>query len=244
MNILEIKKIKKRFNNRIAVDDISFEIKSGETFGLIGESGCGKTTLARMIMKLISRDAGEIIFDGKSIDDHKNSEYRKRMQIIFQEPLSALNPKISVGESLIEPFLIHNICGKKEAVERGKMLLAKIGLNANYFNRYPNEISGGECQRACIARSIALNPKLLILDEPVSSLDLDIQKQIIELLTGLKSEYNMTYLFITHDLYLAKNICDRVGVMKDGKIVEIGNTDEIFNDPKDSYTRKLIDNTL
>ena len=227
-----------------AVDDVSFKIKKGETLGLVGESGCGKTTVGRSILRLIEPTGGEVIFDGKNITDmpHKElKEYRKQMQIIFQDPYSSLNPRITVGESIMEPMKVHGILkNSQQRREKVSDLLSKVGLEEKFFHRYPHEFSGGQRQRICIARALALSPQFIICDESVSALDVSVQAQVLNLLNDLKKEFKFTYIFISHDLSVVKFMSDRMVVMQKGKIEEMGDADQIYNNPKSEYTQKLI----
>lgn len=227
-----------------AVDDVSFDIFQGETLGLVGESGCGKTTLGRTILKLIEPTAGEVIYDGKEISNYSPKQMRKlrkEIQIIFQDPYSSLNPKVTIGEAIAEPLIVHKIySSKKEIIQEVKTLLSKVGLKPEHYDRYPHEFSGGQRQRICIARSIALKPKLVICDESVSALDVSVQAEVLNLLNEIKDEYNLTYLFISHDLSVVKFMSDRIMVMNNGKIEEIGTTETVYNAPTSDYTKKLI----
>lgn len=227
-----------------AVDDVTFDVYEGETLGLVGESGCGKTTLGRSILKLADSHDGQILFHGKDIRAMKESEfrqYRKDMQIIFQDPYSSLNPRITIGDALMEPMKVHNIFPTaEERRDRVYDLLKKVGLDEKYFSRYPHEFSGGQRQRICIARALGLNPKFIICDESVSALDVSVQAQVLNLLNDLKKEFKFTYIFISHDLSVVKFMSDRMVVMQQGKIEELGDADEIYNNPKSGYTQKLI----
>jgi peptide/nickel transport system ATP-binding protein len=227
-----------------AVDDVSFEIYPGETVGLVGESGCGKTTLGRSIIRLINPNSGEIVFDGYSINEMKNKpmrQLRKKMQIIFQDPYSSLNPRQTVGNAITEPLKIHKVVsGKAERRKRVHELLEKVGLSPSHYNRFPHEFSGGQRQRICIARALATNPQFIICDESVSALDVSVQAQVLNLLNDLKKEFKFTYLFISHDLSVIKFMADRIFVMKNGKLVEMGYPDALFDRPKEEYTRNLI----
>lgn len=227
-----------------SVDDISFDIYPGETLGLVGESGCGKTTLGRSILRLVEPTSGRIIFENKDITQFNKKElreYRKQAQIIFQDPYSSLNPRISIGEAIAEPIMIHGIENDaKKRRERVYRLLEEVGLDPSYYQRYPHEFSGGQRQRICIARALALNPKLIICDESVSALDVSVQAQVLNLLNKLKKEFNFTYIFISHDLSVVRFMSDRVVVMYNGKIQELNEADELFNNPQNDYTKKLI----
>lgn len=227
-----------------SVDDISFDIYPGETLGLVGESGCGKTTLGRSILRLVEPTSGRIIFENKDITQFNKKElreYRKQAQIIFQDPYSSLNPRISIGEAIAEPIMIHGIeKDAKKRRERVYRLLEEVGLDPSYYQRYPHEFSGGQRQRICIARALALNPKLIICDESVSALDVSVQAQVLNLLNKLKKEFNFTYIFISHDLSVVRFMSDRVVVMHNGKIQELNEADELFNNPQNDYTKKLI----
>jgi peptide/nickel transport system ATP-binding protein len=227
-----------------AVDDVSFEIYPGETVGLVGESGCGKTTLGRSIIRLINPNSGEIVFDGYSINEMKNKpmrQLRKKMQIIFQDPYSSLNPRQTVGNAITEPLKIHKVVsGKADRRKRVHELLEKVGLSPSHYNRFPHEFSGGQRQRICIARALATNPQFIICDESVSALDVSVQAQVLNLLNDLKKEFKFTYLFISHDLSVIKFMADRIFVMKNGKLVEMGYPDALFDRPKEEYTRNLI----
>lgn len=227
-----------------AVDEISFNIKEGETLGLVGESGCGKTTTGRTIIRLLEPTAGEVDFKGKNIFKLKKEEIRKirrNIQIIFQDPFGSLNPRMTVGEIVGESLVIHKIVkNNKEKDVRVKDLLKTVGLNAGHIRRYPHEFSGGQRQRIGIARALALNPKLIICDEPVSALDVSIQAQVINLLEDLQEKFNLTYLFIAHDLSVVKHISDRVAVMYLGKIVELSSTSELYNNTQHPYTEALL----
>jgi len=227
-----------------AVDDVSFDLFPGETLGLVGESGCGKTTLGRSILRLEEPMSGEIIYRDTDIMKLSTSELksiRKEIQIIFQDPYSSLNPRITIGEAIIEPMNVHGILASpKERKERVIEILERVKMDAAHFYRYPHEFSGGQRQRICIARAIALNPKFIICDESVSALDVSIQAQVLNLLNELREDYGFTYIFISHDLGVVKFMSDRMIVMKDGKIQEIGNADDIYDNPSTDYTKSLI----
>jgi peptide/nickel transport system ATP-binding protein len=228
-----------------AVDHVSFEVFPGETLGLVGESGCGKTTLGRTILRLVEPSSGQLIFDGKDITHLRKSQLRtlrRDIQIIFQDPYSSLNPKITVGQSIMEPLVVHGIF-ENNAQRKAHVieLLNKVNLGAEHFDRYPHEFSGGQRQRIVIARALALKPKFIICDESVSALDVSVQAQVLNLLRDLQEEFGLTYIFISHDLAVVKHISDRMIIMNKGKIEEFGFPEEIYERPKAAYTKKLIE---
>ena len=227
-----------------SVDDVSFDVYPGETLGLVGESGCGKTTLGRSILRLVEPTSGNVIFEGRDITKLNNKElreYRKQAQIVFQDPYSSLNPRICIGDSIAEPMLVHGIeKDAKRRRERVCRLLEEVGLEASHYQRYPHEFSGGQRQRICIARALAVNPKLIICDESVSALDVSVQAQVLNLINRLKKEFHFTYIFISHDLSVVRFMSDRVVVMYNGKIQEMNEADALFNNPQNDYTKKLI----
>lgn len=236
-HLIKIQNLVKQFDNVTAVDRISFSIWEGESLGLVGESGSGKTTLARLVLKLIEPTSGDILYN--NVED-----IRKDCQIVFQDPQTSLNPRIRIGEAVGEPILIHDLLPKGKIKERVSQLLGMVKLPEDYAGRYPHELSGGERQRVGIARALASRPKFLVLDEPVSSLDVSIQVDILKLLREIKSQLHLTYMFIAHDLSVIGFMCERVAVMQLGKLVEIGAREEIFGNPKHPYTKKLLESTL
>lgn len=226
-----------------AVDDVSFFIERGKTLGVVGESGCGKTTLGRTILRLNSITSGEVLYNGIDIGKLRKEELRKlrpKIQIIFQDPYSSLSPRLTVGEIIGEAVRQHKIVPKERHNDYVLDIMKSCGLQSYYFDRYPHEFSGGQRQRICIARALALNPDLIICDEPVSALDVSIQAQIINLLKDLQKKYGLTYIFISHDLSVVEHISDNIAVMYLGNIVEMGSKDEIFKNPKHPYTRALL----
>ena len=241
--------LKKGIFNRVydhvkAVDDVSFEVYPGETLGLVGESGCGKTTLGRSILRLVEPSEGKIIFESKdvmSLSGNDLREYRKHAQIVFQDPYSSLNPKMRIGDAIAEPMLVHGLePDAKKRRDKVCELLTEVGLQPEHYQRYPHEFSGGQRQRICIARALAVHPKLIICDESVSALDVSVQAQVLNLLNRLKKDFGFTYIFISHDLSVVRFMSDRILVMYNGRPVELGDADEIFNNPKNDYTKKLI----
>lgn len=254
VNLLTIKNLKKHFSvsagifgkqrgTVYAVDGVDLSIKKGETFGLVGESGCGKSTLARVVMRLTEPTSGEVIFNGVNIF-HLNKKglrnIRRKMQMIFQDPYASLNPRMAVGDIIGEALTIHKLAKGEEKNETVLKLLDVVGLPKDSINRYPHEFSGGQRQRIGIARALAVKPDLILADEPISALDVSIQAQILNLLQGLQKEFNLTYLFIAHDLRVVEYISDRIAVMYLGKIVEIGNAMDIYKHPVHPYTEALL----
>lgn len=228
-----------------AVDGISFDLYRGETLGLVGESGCGKSTLGRALLRLINSRSEQITFDGLRLDQMSQSQLRQlrtKMQIIFQDPYSSLNPRLTVGETIMEPLLVHNKkLSRNEARKPVIDLMERVGLKSEWFNRYPHQFSGGQRQRICIARALILNPELVICDESVSALDVSVQAQVLNLLGELKEQFGYTYIFISHDLSVIHFVSDRIMVMRAGKIIEHGNTDEVYHAPKEDYTKTLLE---
>jgi len=252
--LVEVKNLKKFFPVRShffsrekafvqAVVGVNLTIRRGETLGLVGESGCGKSTLGRLILRLEEPTEGQILFEGEDILLYSAEHLRllrRQMQIIFQDPYSSLNPRKTIGSIIGEPLIIHKIGGKKEREERVLKLMEVVGLRPEHINRYPHEFSGGQRQRIGIARALALNPKLIIADEPVSALDVSIQAQVLNLLEDLQDEFHLTYLFIAHDLSVVEHISDRVAVMHLGRVAELAQSDDLYRRPKHPYTQALL----
>ncbi|MEH7009310.1 dipeptide ABC transporter ATP-binding protein [Neobacillus niacini] len=252
--ILEVENVKKYFpikkgvfSKQVgavkAVDDVSFKLRKGETLGIVGESGCGKSTMARLIIRLLDVTEGLIKLDGKELTSLPKDELRatrRDIQMVFQDPFASLNPRWTVERTLLEPMRVYNIGTKSERKEKVADLLNKVGLDPSYAKRHPHEFSGGQRQRIGIARALVLNPKVIIADEPVSALDISVQAQVINLMQDLQEQYNLTYMFITHDLSVCEHISDRVAVMYLGKIVELASKDQLFYNPRHPYTLALI----
>ncbi|HHN81513.1 MAG TPA: dipeptide ABC transporter ATP-binding protein [Methanomicrobia archaeon] len=252
-SLLEVENLKKYFEHRggmfrateylKAVDDVSFEIKKGETFGLVGESGCGKSTCGKTILKLHQPTAGSIRYDGVDISGFSRKQmlpYRRKMTITYQDPFGSLDPRMTVGDIISEPMEVHKLYGREERENKVMEITELVGLTAEQVSRYPHEFSGGQRQRIGIARSLALDPEFIVADEPVSALDVSIQAQIINLLYDLQKELDLTYLFIAHDLAVVKHICERIAVMYLGKVVEIADKKELFRNPMHPYTKALM----
>ena len=243
--VLKVKDLVKHFPGTRAVDTVSFNVFPGETLGIVGESGSGKTTLARAVLELIPPDAGRICFKNEEISrisKEKLKALRKHLQIIFQDPYSSLNPRLTAGAAILEPMKVHHLHGNDKTRKCKVMeLLEKVGLQPEHFNRYPHEFSGGQRQRICIARALAVEPRLLICDESVSALDVSVQAQVLNLLNDLKKELGLTYIFISHDLSVVRYMADRIIVMKNGRIIETGDADKIFTNPQTAYTSSLIE---
>jgi ABC-type oligopeptide transport system ATPase subunit len=253
MNLFEIKNLKKHYEVKKgffskptiikAVNDISFTVKKGEIHSIVGESGCGKSTTAKLLMTIEAPTEGEIFFEGKDItkfSEDELKEYRKKVQIIFQDPYSSLNPRWKVGKIIAEPLLLNTDLNTKEIKEKVLDIMKKVGLSDDWYDRYPHQFSGGQRQRIGIARALVLNPEVIICDEPVSALDVSIQAQVLNLLIDLQKEFNLTYVFISHDLGVVEHISDRITVMYFGDIVESKTTQELFSNPEHDYTKQLL----
>ena len=227
-----------------AVMDVSFDIDRGETLGLVGESGSGKSTTAYCVLQAIRPTSGSVVFDGRELTELSGSELRpirRRMQLVFQDPHSSLDPRMTVGDIVAEPLVVHKVGSRKERRHRVRELLDVVGFDPSFTNRYPHEFSGGQRQRIGIARALALSPELIVCDEPVSALDVSIQALILNLLKDVQDEFGLTYLFIAHDLAVVRAVSDRIAVMKEGRIVEMGHADEVYERPSHEYTRSLLD---
>ncbi len=251
LNVVNLKKyfpIRRGLASRIvgqvrAVDDISFQIRRGETLGLVGESGCGKTTAGRALLRLIEPTAGRVEFDGTDVTACQGSQLRalrRNMQIVFQDPFGSLNPRMTIKGIVEEGLIVHRLGNKRERYETVSKTLEQVGLDPSYINRYPHEFSGGQRQRICVARALALNPRFMVLDEPISALDVSIQSQIINLLVELRERFDLTYLFIAHDLSVVEYISDRVAVMYLGQIVETATSGQLYANPLHPYTKALL----
>ncbi len=252
--LLDVKNLKKYFPVRRglfqravghvkAVDDVTFQIDEGDTLGLVGESGCGKTTVGRTLLRLYEPTAGTITFDGNAVNELEGAQLRtlrRDMQIVFQDPFSSLNPRMTIKGIVEEGLLVHRVGNKQERLDRVRQVLERVGLDPSYINRYPHEFSGGQRQRISIARALALNPRFMVLDEPISALDVSIQSQIINLLNELKDEFELTYLFISHDLSVVEYISDHVAVMYLGELVETATSEQLYKNPLHPYTKALL----
>jgi len=249
-NLIEIKNLKKYFPIKTgimkksyvqAVEDVSFVIRKGETLGLVGESGCGKTTLGRTIIRLHQPTSGQILYGGKDITTGNILPYRRKMQIIFQDPSASLNPRMTVGEIVGEALEIHKLCNnKKEYTDRIRSLLSQVGLNSEHANRFPHEFSGGQQQRIGIARALSVEPEFIVCDEPISALDVSIQSQIVNMLEEMQARMELTYLFIAHDISVVRHISNRIGVMYLGNLVELAESFELSRHPLHPYTKTLL----
>ncbi|QDP41632.1 ABC transporter ATP-binding protein [Radiobacillus deserti] len=246
---LSVRDVKKHFTvgkgqSVKAVDGVSFDVYKGETFGLVGESGCGKSTIGRTILGLYDKSGGEVLFQEKDVhqlDPEEKFDFYKKMQMIFQDPYASLNPRSTVREIIAEPMEVHNLYpDKKEQTEKVMELLEEVGLSRDHANRYPHEFSGGQRQRIGIARALALNPSFIVADEPISALDVSVQAQVVNLLRKLQQEKELTYLFIAHDLSMVKHISDRIGVMYLGNMVELTSSDQLYQEPLHPYTQALL----
>jgi ABC-type oligopeptide transport system ATPase subunit len=249
--MIEVKKLSKEFRlgNRtvIAINDISFTIKQGETFGLVGESGCGKSTTGRCLLRLEEATSGEILYNNRnllSLNAKELFSFRRNAQIIFQDPYSSLNPRMTAGDIIAEPLRIHRIMPAQDIQKYLEDLVDRVGLSKTALGRFPHEFSGGQRQRIGIARAIALKPQFLICDEPISALDVSVQAQIVNLLKNLQKELGLTYLFIAHDLAMVKYISDRIAVMHQGSIVELADAEELYRNPQHPYTKELLSSIL
>ncbi|QYY37518.1 ATP-binding cassette domain-containing protein [Ruficoccus sp. ZRK36] len=240
--------MRKQVGNVKAVDDVSFDLMPGQTLGLVGESGCGKTTCARSILRALKPTSGEVLlnlpdgshYDLAQLEDSQLKPLRQQMQMIFQDPFASLNPRMTVGEIIAEPMRIHKLLHGSELDDRVESILIKVGLKPEHRHRYPHAFSGGQRQRIGIARALIMNPALVVADEAVSALDVSVQAQVINLLGDLQDEFNLTYIFVAHDLSVVRHLCDRVAVMYAGRIVELAPTDELFDDPQHPYTKALL----
>jgi oligopeptide transport system ATP-binding protein len=226
-----------------AVDDVSFEVHAGETLGLVGESGSGKTTTGYCVLQLLKPTAGSVIFQGQELTKMRKAglrQMRRELQVVFQDPYASLNPRMTVGDIVSEPLQVHDIGDRSSRRRSAEQLLEVVGFNPDFINRYPHEFSGGQRQRIGIARALALNPSLIVCDEPVSALDVSIQAQILNLLKDLQAEFGLAYLFIAHDLAVVRTMSDRIAVMNRGKIVEEGPAEEVYSNPQDPYSQALL----
>jgi ABC-type glutathione transport system ATPase component len=243
MPLLEIRDLTKQFGAHTAVDHVSLDVHEGETLGLVGESGCGKTTLGRMVLRLIKPTSGSVRFDGSDVLAASSSDMRKLrrdMQIVFQDPFGSLNPRMRIAEIVSEPLVIHESLTSDALRQRAAAMLKAVGLDESALNRYPHEFSGGQRQRICIARALMLKPRFIVADEPVSALDVSVGAQIVNLLAQLQRDFKLTYLFISHSMPIVRYLSTRIAVMRRGQIVEIGSTEQITERPQHEYTRTLL----
>ena len=243
MALLEVQNLTKRFGAHTAVDGVSLEIEAGETLGLVGESGCGKTTLGRIILRLIEPDGGSVRFDGRDVLAATGAEMRRLrrdMQIVFQDPFGSLDPRMRVFDIVTEPLVIHETLSQPTLRERAAELMSAVGMDASALGKYPHEFSGGQRQRIGIARALALRPKFIVADEPVSALDVSVGAQIVNLLARLQREFQLTYLFISHSMPVVRYLATRIAVMQGGRIVELGTAEQVTAHPQQEYTRALL----
>jgi len=238
--ILTVSKLRKKFKRVLAVDNVSFELRAGETLAIVGESGCGKTTLARIIAGLETSDAGTITLGGRALGASRDTAQRRAVQMVFQDPFASLNPRLRIGKAITEGAVAHGIIPREERDAAARALLESVGMAADTAERYPHEFSGGQRQRIAIARAIAMKPSVLLCDEPVSALDVSVQAQVLNLLADLKQTSGIASIFITHDLGVVRYVADRVAVMREGKIIETGKTADIFANPQHPHTKTLL----